>query len=86
MLGDNMSVVLNMTVPSSVLKKKHCLISYHRVQEAIAAKILRFSHISSTENIADVMTKPLSRIAFHNLIQKLLFRKPSTLEEARAVT
>jgi hypothetical protein len=29
MLGDNMSVVLNTTVPSSVLKKKHNAIAYH---------------------------------------------------------
>jgi hypothetical protein len=36
MLGDNMSVILNTSVPSSVLKKKHNAIAYHRVQEAIA--------------------------------------------------
>ena len=43
MLGDNMLVVLNTSVPSSVLKKKHNAIAYHRVREAIAAKILRFA-------------------------------------------
>jgi hypothetical protein len=31
MLGDNMSVVLNSTVSSSVLKKKHNAIAYHSV-------------------------------------------------------
>jgi hypothetical protein len=31
MLGDNMSVVLNTSVPSSVLKKKHNAIAYHCV-------------------------------------------------------
>jgi hypothetical protein len=31
MLGDNMSVVLNTSVPSSVLKKKHNEIAYHCV-------------------------------------------------------
>ena len=35
MLGDNRSVILNTTVPSSVLKKKHCAIAYHRTREAI---------------------------------------------------
>jgi hypothetical protein len=45
MLGDNMSVILNTTVPSSVLKKKHNAIAYHRVREAIAARIMRFSYI-----------------------------------------
>jgi hypothetical protein len=43
MLGDNMSVVLNTTVPSSVLKKKHSAIAYHRVREAIVARIMRFA-------------------------------------------
>ena len=42
MLGDNMSVVLNTSIPSSVLQKKHSAINYHRVREAIAPKIPRF--------------------------------------------
>ena len=83
MLGHNMSIVLNTILPSSVLKKKHCSISYHRVQEAIAAKILRFAHVPSTENIADVATKPLGNAAFHSLLQNYLFRSPKKLEIAR---
>jgi hypothetical protein len=39
MLGDNMSVVFNNRVPSSVLKKNHNTIAYHRVREAIEARI-----------------------------------------------
>jgi hypothetical protein len=39
MLEINISVVLNTTVHSSVLKKKHNAIAYHRVREAIAARI-----------------------------------------------
>jgi len=31
LLGDNLSVVLSTTVPSSTLKKKHQAICYHRV-------------------------------------------------------
>jgi hypothetical protein len=41
MLGDSMSVVLNTTVPSGVLKKKHNAISYHHLREVIAARIMR---------------------------------------------
>ena len=40
MYGDNLSVVLNTTIPSSVLKKKHNAIAYHRVREAAASRIL----------------------------------------------
>ena len=44
MLGDNKSVVINTTIPSSVLKKKHCAIAYHRTREAVAARAIRFCH------------------------------------------
>jgi hypothetical protein len=43
MLGDNMSVVLNTTFPSNVLKKKHNAIAYDRVRKAIVARIMRFA-------------------------------------------
>jgi hypothetical protein len=43
MLGNNMSVVLNTKVPSSVLKKKHNVIPYHRVRQPITARIMRFA-------------------------------------------
>jgi hypothetical protein len=72
MLGDNMSVVLNNTVPSSVLKKKHNANKYHRVREAIAARIMRFVYIKSEENVSDVLTIPLSNEKYHYLIKRWL--------------
>jgi hypothetical protein len=42
-----MSIALNTTVLSSVLKKKHNAIAYHSVREAIAARIKRFACIKS---------------------------------------
>ena len=39
-LGDNRSVILNSTVPSSLLKKKHIAIVYHKIREATAAGIV----------------------------------------------
>ncbi len=76
LLGDNSSVVLNTSVPSSVLKKKHHACAYHRVREAIAGNIMSFVHIPGTTNYADVLSKPLSNEAFHNLVKPLLFRVP----------
>jgi hypothetical protein len=43
MLGDDMSIFLNTSVPLSILKKKHNAIAFHRVQEAIVAKMMRFA-------------------------------------------
>ena len=82
MFGDNMSVLLNTTVPSSMLKKKHLGCSYHRVREAIAAQIMKFSFISSEENFADVLTKPHSNGKHHNLIKPWLFRRANIIDFA----
>jgi hypothetical protein len=60
MLGDNMSVVLNTTVPSSVLKKKHNAITYHRVKEAIAARIMRFAYINKVKKMSVMCVEMLS--------------------------
>jgi hypothetical protein len=73
MLGDNKAVLQNTTVPSSMLKKKHNAIAYHRVRESIAGGILRFFHIPSTENLADILTKPLGRHLFHQITEAILF-------------
>jgi hypothetical protein len=62
MLGDNMPVVLNTTVPSSVLKKKYNAIAYHRVREANTVRIMMFAYIKSKdkneENVSNVLKKP----------------------------
>jgi hypothetical protein len=75
MLGDNMSVVLNTAVYSSVLKKKHNAIAYQRVREAIAARILRFAYIKSEENIRYKLTKPLSNDIFHYFMKRWHMKK-----------
>ena len=73
MFGDNNSVVLNTTLPSSMLKKKHNSVAYHMVREAVAGKIIKFNHIPSEENYADVLTKPLPPAVFHRLVRPILF-------------
>ena len=40
MFCDNKAVVTSSTIPQSILYKRHNMLSYHRVREAIAAKIL----------------------------------------------
>ena len=76
MLGDNKSVVLNTTMPSSVLKKKHCVVSYHKICEMIACKVLRYASIKSEDKFLDVLTKPLPKAAFRMLIKPLILRDP----------
>ena len=66
--GDNMSVVLNTTIPSSSLKKKHLACSYHQIREAIAGDFVVYGHIPSISNLADIGTKPLGALPFQRLI------------------
>ena len=57
MIGDNKSVMTNSMVPHSLLSKRHNILSYHRVREAIAAKILVFHWCDSSQNKSDILSK-----------------------------
>ncbi|HEY9297802.1 MAG TPA: reverse transcriptase domain-containing protein, partial [Phormidium sp.] len=79
LVGDNMAVVLNTTIPSSAIKKKHQSCNYHKVRESIAAKFIKFQHIKSEDNMADLLTKPLPRLIFDKLTRQYLFRNAKTV-------
>jgi hypothetical protein len=72
-------VVLNTTIPSSSIKKKHQSCNYHKVRESIAAKFIRFQHIKSEDNLADLLTKPLPVATFDKLVSQYLFRRAKTV-------
>ena len=70
---DNNSVVMNATIPTSPLKKKHNAIAYHRVRESIAAGTLRIAKVKSEENLADAFTKSLSGVKLCCLMSRILW-------------
>ena len=72
LLGDNASVVTNCSIPSSTLKNKHNAIAYHWVHEAVAAGILNLGYISSKDNVADILTKPLGPILHYSIMKDIL--------------
>ena len=73
MFGDNQSVVTSSTVPSSILNKRSSALNYHRVREAIAARILYFFHIEGKKNPADVLSKHYGHSDVWKVLQPLLF-------------
>ena len=79
LVGDNMAVVVNTTLPSSALKTKHQACNYHRVREAVAAGFVRFGYINSTANLVDIYMKPLYKGAFQRLLSDYMFRNPKSL-------
>ena len=40
LFGDNLGVIQNASIPEATLQKKHTAISFHRVRECNAAKII----------------------------------------------
>ena len=75
MYGDNRSVVLNATVPHSILSKRHHLLSYHRVREAIAAKYVAFYWKDGKTNPADILSKHWDFVSIWPMLKPLLFWK-----------
>ena len=50
MFGDNESVVNSSSKPDSKLHKRHVVLSFHRVREAVASNMLSFLHIDGVES------------------------------------
>ena len=80
MFGDNQSVLTSANIPHSSLNKRHNALAYHRVREAISAKVLYFLYVPSKKNAADIFTKFLPWVDFWPLVQPLLFWKGETMK------
>ena len=75
MFSDNKSVVTSSTVPHFLLSKRHSILSYHRVREAIAAKLLVFHWCDSSQNKSDILSKHWESSKVFHIIRDLLTSK-----------
>jgi hypothetical protein len=57
MFGDNKSVVDSSMQLNAKLQKRHTMLSFHRVREAVAAGILSFFFLPGDVNPADILSK-----------------------------
>ena len=80
MFGDNESVVTSGSLPHSKLNKRHNVLSYHRVREAIAARIIVFAHIPGKINPADILSKHWANHDVWKMLQAILFWPGDTAE------
>ena len=74
LFGDNESVVKSSTIPHSPLRKRHNLLAFHRVREAIASKMLVFAHLKGAENAADILSKHWGYQQVWPTMRQILFR------------
>jgi hypothetical protein len=55
----------------SIQRLKHIPIKYHFLKEQVTNRVVQLNYIPSTEQIADIFTKPLAKTPFEYLRQKL---------------
>mgnify|MGYP006357956311 FL=1 len=73
MFGDNKSVVDSSTTPHAGLNKRHNILSFHRVRQAIASGVIKFYHIPGEENPADILSKHWGYSQIWHVLRPLLF-------------
>jgi hypothetical protein len=78
MFGDNQAVVTNSSIPHSSLNKRHNALSYHRVREMIAAKVLGYYWIDGKKNPSDIVSKHWSYPQVWHLLKPILFYSGNT--------
>ena len=78
LFGDNRSVVTSATLPHSTLTKRHNFLAFHRVREAIAAKLMAFYWLQSAYNLSDMLSKHWDHSAVYPMILKLLITRANT--------
>ena len=70
---DNKAVTKNCSDPTSMLKKKHHSIAYHRNREAVAAGTCRIAKEHTDTNLGDLFTKILGLIRREYLLDKFTY-------------
>ena len=78
LFGDNKSVVNSSVRLDAKLNKRHTMLSFHRVREAVASGFLRFIHIPGEINPADILSKHWGYQQIWEQLQPLLFWQGDT--------
>ena len=77
------TVVNSSTIPHGKLHKRHTMLSFHRVREVIASKIVNFTFIPGSINPADILSKHWAFEEICSLILPMLhqYGDPMATEE-----
>ena len=75
LFGEIRSVATSVTLPHSTLTKRHNILAFHRVREAIAAKLMAFYWIQSAYNLSAMLSKHWDHPTVYPMILKLLITR-----------
>lgn len=68
---DNVGATYLCANPVFHSRMKHLALDYHFIRNQVSAGILRVAHVSTKDQLADALTKPLSRAPFTMLSSKI---------------
>ena len=81
LFGDNESVVNTTCRPHGKLHKRHLMLSYHYVREALATGQYVYSFVSGKKNPSDILSKHWAHHdVYQNCIKPILFHGGDTLD------
>jgi hypothetical protein len=70
-LCDNQSCIKMTENPVFHYKSKHIEIRYHYIRDMVQRGVVRLQYVGTNEQVADVLTKPLSCVKFEYFRDKL---------------
>ena len=82
MFGDNKSVVDSSMQLYAKLHKRHNMLSFHRVREAVASGMVIFDFISGEDNPADILSKHWGYSQIRERLKALIFWGGDTMDIA----
>ena len=78
-IGDNKSMIDSAAFPHAKLHKRHTMLSFHRVREAMAAGIAAIFHVDGVSNPSDILSKHWGYSQVWDVLKPLLFWKGDTM-------
>lgn len=63
-LCDNMSTVLSASNPQAKTRLKHVEVRSMKLMEYLNSRLIQLQHVKTTQQTADIFTKPLTKISF----------------------
>ena len=83
LFGDNKTVVDGASMPQSKLHKRHLMLSYHYIREALATGEFVYSFVNGKSNPSDILSKHWSYKDVWPMLRPLLFWKGDTMNIPR---
>ena len=71
LLCDSKSAIQLATNPSCTGRTKHVDIDCHFIREHVDSKFIKLIHVTTKQQLADILTKPLPKPLFQDLVSKL---------------